>query len=104
MHPHELARLGFDTDGLAPDLDYVPELVNDDDGVGFDLVHRAFLQLEELKVMGGVAVLGGPSDRCDRIFLALEEGIDLVTAVDRFGDGSQKRRVRELVAAGQISS
>lgn len=104
MHTHELAQLGFDTDGLAPDLDYVPELVNDNDGVGLDLVHRAFLQLDQLNVMGGVAVLGGPSDRRDGIFLALEEGIDLVTAVDRLGDDNQKRRVHDLIAAGQISS
>lgn len=104
MHTHELARLGFDTDGLAPDLDYVPAPVNDDDGIGLDLVHRAFLQLDQLNAMGGATVLGGPSDRCDGISFALEEGIGLVTAVDRFGDESQKRRVRELIAAGQLSS
>ncbi len=104
MHTHELARLGFDTDGLAPDLDYVPEVVDDDDGVALDLVHRAFLQLDQLKALGGVNVLGGPSDRCDGISFALEEGIDLMTAVDRFGDDGQQRRVRELIAAGQVSS
>ena len=106
MHTTQLARLGYDTVamGLVPGLDYVPDPAITEDGVITDFVHRSFLQLAQLDEMGGVSVLGGSRDRHDGIRFALEEEIDLVAAVDHFGDHAQQQRVRELIAEGRVSS
>lgn len=103
MKSSELAKLGMDTDGFAPDLDYVPNVLTSDEGVQVELVHRAFLQLEQLNALGGVNVLGGQADRRDNIKAAMEDGVDLLTAVWRFGDAAQVLRARELMATGKVS-
>lgn len=106
MHTTQLDRLGYDTKamGLVEGLDYVPDLVDTEDGLVTDFVHRSFLQLSQLDALGGVSVLGGSNDRHDGIYLALEEEIDLLSAVDHFGDHAQQQRARELIAAGKVSS
>ncbi|MCW4600453.1 hypothetical protein ON003_01630 [Janibacter hoylei] len=106
MHTNQLNQLGYDTKamGLVPGLDYVPDLVDTEDGLATDFVHRSFLQLSQLDALGGVSVLGGSSDRHDGIHFALEEEIDLVAAVDHFGDQTQQQRARELIAAGKVSN
>lgn len=105
MHTTQLDRLGYDTKemGLVAGLDYVPDLVDTEDGLTTDFVHRSFLQLSQLDGLGGVGVLGGSSDRHDGIRFALEEEIDLLSAVDHFGDSAQQQRVRELITEGKIS-
>lgn len=104
MYTNELAKLGYDTDGLSPGIDYVPDAMVTDDGIETDFVGRAQQQATELNAMGGVNILGGPLEGCDEINLTLDDGVDLVTAVQRFGDEGQIRRVRELIADGWISS
>lgn len=106
MHTTQLDRLGYDTEamGLMPGLDYVPDLETSEDGLTTDFVHRSFLQLSQLDALGGVGVIGGSDDRHDGIHFALEDGIDLVTAVHQFGDSAQQQRVRELIAGGKVSS
>lgn len=106
MHTTELNRLGYDTKamGLMPGLDYVPDPVATEDGLTTDFVHRSFLQLAQLDEMGGVSLLGGSSGRHDGIRYALEEEIDLISAVDHFGDHAQQQRARELIAAGKVSN
>ncbi len=106
MHTNQLNQLGYDTKalGLVAGLDYVPDLVDTEDGLATDFVHRSFLQLSQLDALGGVSVLGGSGDRHDGIRYALEEEIDLVAAVDHFGDHAQQQRARELIAAGKISN
>lgn len=106
MHTTQLDRLGYDTKamGLVGDLDYVPDLVDTEDGLVTDFVHRSFLQLSQLDALGGVSALGGSSDRHDGIYFALEEEIDLLSAVDHFGDHAQQQRARELIAAGKVSN
>lgn len=104
MHTTQLDRLGYDTQamGLMPGLDYVPDVVDTEDGLTTDFVHRSFLQLSQLDEMGGMSVLGGSADRHEGIRFALEEEIDLLSAVDHFGDYAQQRRARELIAAGKV--
>ncbi|KNX37136.1 hypothetical protein [Luteipulveratus halotolerans] len=106
MHTTQLDRLGYDTKamGLVGGLDYVPDLVDTEDGLVTDFVHRSFLQLSQLDALGGVNALGGSSDRHDGIYFALEEEIDLLSAVDHFGDHAQQQRARELIAAGKVSN
>lgn len=106
MNTNQLNQLGYDTKamGLVAGLDYVPDVVNIEDGLTSDFVHRSFLQLSQLDALGGVGVLGGSSDRHDGIHFALEEEIDLVAAVDHFGDHAQQQRARELIAAGKVSN
>lgn len=106
MHTTQLDRLGYDTKamGLVGGLDYVPDLVDTEDGLVTDFVHRSFLQLSQLDALGGVSALGGSSDRHDGIYFALEEEIDLLSAVDHFGDHAQQQRARELIAAGKVSN
>ncbi|MCI0152806.1 hypothetical protein [Dermacoccus nishinomiyaensis] len=90
--------------GLMPGLDYVPDLVDTEDGLTTDFVHRSFLQLAQLDEIGGVSVLGGSADRHEGIRFALEEEIDLISAVDHFGDYAQQQQARELIASGRVSS
>ena len=103
MKKNELAQLGLDTDGLTPDADYVPNPFTADDGVHVDLVYRAYLQLEQINALGGISLLGGSRERLDDIYGGLEDGMDLMTAVVRFGDGEQQQRAQQLIAAGKIS-
>lgn len=103
MNKSELSQLGFDTDGLTPDADYVPDPFTADDGVHVDFVHRAFLQLEQLNALGGATVLGGSRARLEEVYGGLEDGMDLLTAVARFGDDEQKSNALRLIAAGKIS-
>lgn len=106
MHTTQLDRLGYDVKalGLMPGLDYVPDVVDSEDGLITDFVHRSLLQLAQLDQLGGVSVLGGSVDRHEGIRFALEEEIDLLSAVDHFGDYAQQQRARELIAAGKVSS
>lgn len=90
--------------GLMPGLDYVPDLVDTEDGLTTDFVHRSFLQLAQLDEIGGVSALGGSADRHEGIRFALEEEIDLISAVDHFGDYAQQQQARELIASGRVSS
>ncbi|WP_285247716.1 MULTISPECIES: hypothetical protein [unclassified Pseudarthrobacter] len=103
MNKNELARLGLDTDGLTPDADYVPNPFTADDGVHVDLVYRAYLQLEQINALGGISLLGGSRERLEDIYGGLEDGMDLLTAVARFGDDEQQQRAQQLIAAGKIS-
>lgn len=102
MDVNDLARLGYDKEGLAPGIDYVPDVITGD-GVETDFVERAQRRATELNAMGGVSILGGPLERLDQINLALDDGVDLETAVQRFGDEGQIQRVRGLVAVGEIT-
>lgn len=105
MNTNQLNQLGYDTKamGLVAGLDYVPDLGDTENGLATDFVHRSFLQLSQLDALGGVGVLGGSSDRHDGIRFALEEEINLVAAVDHFGDQTQQQRARELIAEGKVS-
>lgn len=103
MKATDLDKLGFDTEGLVPDADHVPDPITDDDGIRVDIVQRAFLQLEQLNGMGGVNVLGGPRQRLDDIHLAMEDGVELLEAVDRLGDDDQRQHARDLIAAGKVT-
>lgn len=103
MNKNELAQLGLDTDGLTPDADYVPNPFTADDGVHVELVYRAYLQLEQINALGGVNLLGGSRERLEDIHGGLEDGMDLMTAVARFGDDGQQNRAQQLIAAGKIS-
>lgn len=102
MNVSELTRLGFDTEGFVPGADYVPDPECADDGIYVDFVYRAFLQLDQLNARGGVNLLGGSRGRLDDVHLALEDGVDLETAVERFGSEGQRQRVRQLIADGQV--
>ncbi|MGO2861433.1 MAG: hypothetical protein ACTIC1_09770 [Brevibacterium sp.] len=104
MDKSELAKLGYDTSGLVAGIDYVPELMVTEDGIVTDFVERAQLQASELNAMGGVSVLGGPHERLGEINLALDEGVDLVAAVERFGNQSQQMRARQLIDGGLVSN
>ncbi|MCE1177606.1 MAG: hypothetical protein LWW86_01020 [Micrococcales bacterium] len=106
MHTTQLDRLGYDTQamGLMPGLDCVPDLVDTEDGLTTDFVHRSFLQLAQLDELGGVSVLGGSADRHEGIRFALGEEIDLLSAVDHVGDRAQQQRACELIASGRVSS
>jgi hypothetical protein len=103
MNKNELAQVGLDTDGLTPDADYVPNPFTADDGVHVDLVYRAYLQLEQINALGGINLLGGSRERLEEIYGGLEDGMDLMTAVTRFGDDEQQHRAQQLIAAGKIS-
>lgn len=102
MDKCELAKLGYDTDNLTSEIDYVPDLNVVDDEVEGDFVERAQLQATELNAMGGVNILGGPLEHLDEINVALDDGVDLITAVEQFGDEGQKKRARQLINTGQI--
>jgi len=101
MNKNELARLGLDTDGLTPDADYVPNPFTADDGVHVDLVYRAYLQLEQINALGGISLLGGSRERLEDIYGGLEDGMDLLTAVARFGDDEQQQRSRPAAHRGR---
>lgn len=103
MKPTDLSKLGYDTEGFVPGGDYVPNVFTADDGTHTELVMRGFQQLEQLNGLGGVNVLGGSAEALDAIYGAIEEGMDLVTAVELFGDEIQKLRAHELIAAGQVT-
>lgn len=104
MDKSEFARLGYDADDLTAGIDYAPDLDVVDDRVHADFVERAQLQATELNAKGGVNILGGPVERLDEINIALDDGVDLMAAVERFGDEGQKVRARQLIADGRISN
>lgn len=84
MKPSELSKLGYDTTDFNPAGDYVPDVETSEDGVHPDLVLRAYQQLAQLNALGGVNTLGGSAESLDAIYLALEDAMDLVTAVELF--------------------
>lgn len=104
MEKSELTKLKYITDGLAPGIDYLPEVDLAGDEVVADFVERGQLQATELNALGGVNALGGSLERRDEINLALDDGFDLLAAVEQFGDEEQKMRVRRLISTGQITS
>lgn len=104
MDKSELATLGYDTDDLTAGIDYVPDLDGAGEDVVSDFVERAQLQGTELNAIGGVNTLGGPRERRDDINLVLDDGVDLMAAVEQFGNEEQKMRARQLISIGQISS
>lgn len=103
MDKSELAKLGYDTDDLAAGIDYVPDLDGAGDDVVSDFVERAQRQATELNSLGGVTILGGSRERRDGISLALDDGVELMAAVERFGDEEQRLQACKLISTGQIS-
>ncbi|MCU4296850.1 hypothetical protein D3I60_07125 [Brevibacterium permense] len=82
MDKSELTELGYDTNDLDSGIDYVPDFDAVGDEVVADFVGRAQLQAPELNAVGGVNALGGSRERRDEINLALDDGVDLMAAVE----------------------